>query len=148
MTPTDSPIGAVRDMTNPVDNRDNNRDFPEKAVAALHDGRDTPEKRLAGQALMAVSDAFLIHPGCFDRITRGPSKASKARLVAIEMAVRWGGLSPWAASKAFELDLSTIKNALARAPEIAASDAVYARARQAAHAAFRTGLEQAGCGHG
>tara|TARA_E500000318_G_C3495305_1_gene186134 strand:+ start:135 stop:581 length:447 start_codon:yes stop_codon:yes gene_type:complete len=148
MTPTDSPDGAVCDMTNPADNRDNSREIPAMAIAPLQAARDAPEKHVVSNALKAVSDAFLIHPGCFDQITRGPSKASKARLVAIEMAVRWGGLSPWAASKAFELDLSTIKNALARAPEIAGSDKAYARARQTAHSTFRAGLQQPGASHG
>jgi hypothetical protein len=148
MNPTDSPDGAVRDMANPADNRDNSREIPAMAIAPFHVDPVSPEKRLVSLALNAVSDAFLIHPGCFDQITRGPSKASKARLVAIEMAVRWGRLSPWGASKAFELDLSTIKNALGRAPEIAETDRSYARARQAAHASFRAALAQAGVSDG
>ena len=136
MTHADSAFHVPSEAKSRPSNRDNNRDIP----VLSSDGEG--DCAIAGLSLDVVADVFLIHRRQFDAIgDRRKGEVSRARQVAIRLAVDLGGLSMWRASKAFGVDLSTAKNACARAAERAAKGGVAARRYLEARARFAVELE-------
>jgi hypothetical protein len=157
MTPIDSPLRAAQRQTNPAPDRENSPIVPVPATAGNYPtgpeagGPDAgapqagPTRaarsladRAAEAALDAAADAFLIHRAVFAPDNRAAARGrevSRARMAAIEAVIDAGLATPWDAGKAFGLDLSTVKHALRRAPELAAADPDYAAGRARVHAA-------------
>lgn len=131
MTESDSPFPGVAQTQSRQQDRDNSDLIPANAIPAPVDFSS-----IASAALDAAADVFLIHRARFEPPARSTGELGRARQAAVVAAVDLGAMSPWEASKAFALDLSTVKHALRRVPERADADRAYAGKALAVRAAL------------
>ena len=147
MNPIDSPDTPSFECHSRNHVRDNNDTFPHKAMGKTEPALDAWRQR----AIALAADAFLIHAKCFEDPQRGAGQdLRRARMAIMALLVELGGFTPSEVRRAFAVDLSTVKHAVARLAPLEAADVRYGARVHAVRAglkAWREGLSADGGHH-